>query len=290
MRITDLGVEIDLDLKAETFDLGDSHIDDLDVEFVLEDHFIRFSPFSFRDMRGALLSGAFSLDSQGASPRLDVSLLAEEFHPLLGAKEGQDPATLPSGNFSLVLHSNGHTEREMASNLDGKIRLSLGPGKLAPSAYGFLLTDFLGQLFDTLNPFSEKQEYTELECAVAAADIESGLMTLSPIVVHSERLTIVSDGNIDLNSERLNITFNSKQRKGLGISASDLVNPFIKVGGTLASPSLELDPGSTVVKGGIAVATMGISILANSLAERFLSSKDPCGDALKQIDKRERNK
>ena len=81
------------------------------------------------------------------------------------------------------------------------------------------------------------------------------------------------------------MVFNSKQRKGLGISASDLVNPFIKIGGTLAAPAIELDPTSTVVKGGLAVATMGISILANSLAGRYLSSKDPCGDAQKAIDK-----
>lgn len=287
MQITELGVEIDLDIKIDTLDLGDSHIDDLDAKFVLQDKLIEFSPFTFHDTRGALLSGAFKLSSQGATPKLDFNLLAEDFHPLIGAKEGQDPATLPSGNFELTMQSTGQTGREIASNLDGKIRVTLGPGKLAPSAHSFLVTDFLEQLIRSLNPFSEKQEYTELECAVAAADIESGLVTLSPIVLHSKRLTIVSEGNIDLSTEKLNITFNSKQRKGLGISASNLVNPFIRVGGTMASPSLELDPASTVVKGGIAVATLGISILANSLADRFLSSKDPCGDALKQIAERD---
>ena len=287
MRITDLGVEVDLDLTADTLDLGSSHIDNLDLSFVLRDNLIQFKPFSFRDSGGALLSGAFTLDSQGGQPQFDVSLLAEEFHPIIGAKEGQDPATLPSGDFELVLNSTGETRRELASNMDGKVRMQLGPGKLAPAAYGFLMTDFLGQLVDTLNPFTEAQEYTELDCAVAAADIESGVATLAPIILHTKQLTIVSEGTIDLNTEKLDITFNSKQRKGLGISATDLVNPFIKVGGTLVAPSIILDPKSTVVKGGIAVATFGISILANSLAERFLSSKDPCGDAIREVDKRE---
>jgi hypothetical protein len=106
--------------------------------------------------------------------------------------------------------------------------------------------------------------------------------------LHTEQLTIVSEGTIDLNTEKLDVSFNTKQRKGLGISATDLVNPFIKVGGTLVSPTIILDAKSTVVKGGIAVATMGISILANSLAERYLSSKDPCGDAIRAVDKREK--
>lgn len=287
MQITGLGVEIDMQLEADTLDLGESRIDDLGVDFVLRDNLIQARPFKFRDMRGALLSGEFTLDSQGPKPALNVNLLAEDFHPLIGAKEGQDPATLPAGDFRLTLTSNGETRREMASNLDGEIRIRLGPGKLAASEYAFLMTDFLGQLFDTLNPNSEVKEYTSLECAVGAADIQSGLATIRPVVLHAEQLTIVIEGTIDLNTEKLDISFNSKQRKGLGVSATDLVNPFIKVGGTLAAPSLILDPASTVVKGGIAVATMGVSILANSLAERFLSSKDPCGDAIRKIEKRD---
>jgi hypothetical protein len=287
MQITDLGVEIELDFEADVLDLGESYIDELDMNFQLRDNLIQVKPFSFRDMRGALLSGGLTLDSHGARPQLNVDFLAEDFHPLIGAKEGQDPATLPSGDFMISLSSFGQTKREMASNLDGVMRMQLGPGKLAPSAYGFLMTDFLGQLFDTLNPFTETPEYSQLDCAVVAADIESGLATIAPIILHTEQLTIVSEGTIDLNTEKLDISFNTKQRKGLGISASDLVNPFIKVGGTLVSPTIILDAKSTVVKGGIAVATMGISILANSLAERYLSSKDPCGDAIRAVDKRE---
>jgi hypothetical protein len=151
-----------------------------------------------------------------------------------------------------------------------------------------LVNDFIAELLNTLNPFQKAQEFTELDCAVAAADITSGQVAIEPVVVHMERLTVISAGAVDLDTEKIDITFNSKQRTGLGISASDLVNPFIKVGGTLASPSIELDPASTVVKGGLAVATLGLSIVADSLAGRYLSSKDPCGDALEQLAERDR--
>ena len=40
--------------------------------------------------------------------------------------------------------------------------------------------------------------------------------------------------------------------------------------------------------GGTAVATGGLSILAKGFADRFLSSKDPCGDALKEIAERDK--
>jgi hypothetical protein len=39
-----------------------------------------------------------------------------------------------------------------------------------------------------------------------------------------------------------------------------------------------------VLSGGLAVATIGISVLAKSMTDRFMSSPDPCGDARKEIE------
>jgi len=68
--------------------------------------------------------------------------------------------------------------------------------------------------------------------------------------------------------------------KGLGLSFSDLVNPFIKLGGTLARPTLALDPEGALLEGGAAVATAGISFLAKRFNERFLKAKDQCAKAI----------
>ena len=95
-------------------------------------------------------------------------------------------------------------------------------------------------------------------------------------------MTIVAKGVVDLHTEEIQFTFNTKLRKGIGVSASMVVNPFVSVTGTLLSPHIGLDPEAVVVKGTVAVATLGISLLVKSLADRFLSSKDPCGDALEQ--------
>jgi hypothetical protein len=56
------------------------------------------------------------------------------------------------------------------------------------------------------------------------------------------------------------------------------------VTGTLAQPTLSLDAESTLVRGGAAVATGGLSILAIGLSDRFLSPKDPCGHAFIEAD------
>jgi plastocyanin domain-containing protein len=60
--------------------------------------------------------------------------------------------------------------------------------------------------------------------------------------------------------------------------------PFIKDGGTLSSPSIEMDPTGTAITGSIAVAIVGLSLIGKSLWERFFSSRDPRRESMKQIE------
>ena len=163
----------------------------------------------------------------------------------------------------------------------------MGSGKVANAGLDLLFSDFLTQLFTTLNPFAETSDYTQLDCAVMAADAVSGKVDVLPVIIHTEQLTMLSQGVIDLNTEGIDLSFNTKPRTGIGLSAGALINPLIKVGGRLTSPAIEMDPAGTVVSGGLAVATLGISVLAKSVNDRFLSSRDPCGDARKELAKRD---
>jgi hypothetical protein len=163
----------------------------------------------------------------------------------------------------------------------------MGSGQLAAAGLDLLFSDFLTQLFTALNPYHETSEYTQIDCAVMAADAEDGIVTVFPVIFHTEQLTMLSDGTVDLNTEKIDLSFNTKPRTGIGLSAGALINPLIKVGGRLTTPAVEMDPAGTVVSGGLAVATIGISVLAKSWSDRFLSSKDPCGDARKEITKRD---
>jgi hypothetical protein len=105
---------------------------------------------------------------------------------------------------------------------------------------------------------------------------------VDPVVLQTDKVTTVAKGKVDLHTEKILFTFNTKLRKGIGISASMVVNPFISVTGTLQKPFVGLDPSAVAVTGTVAVATAGLSLLVKSLSGRYLSSKDPCGDALKK--------
>ena len=61
-------------------------------------------------------------------------------------------------------------------------------------------------------------------------------------------------------------------------SAGELLNPYIKIGGTLAEPRLMTDTSGALISGGAAAATGGLSIVGKSLWDRLSRSGDPCGD------------
>jgi hypothetical protein len=93
-----------------------------------------------------------------------------------------------------------------------------------------------------LNPFAKHEEFSNWECTVVRVSISSTVTPISTtMLAQGEKVMIVGGGDIDLKTEKLNIEFNTKPREGVGISADMFVTPFVKVKGTLASPSVGLN-------------------------------------------------
>src|SRR6185295_1617635 len=99
--------------------------------------------------------------------------------------------------------------------------------------------------------------YLELECTVVRADIVDGQVTVSPVLMQSDKGTIVAAGKIDLGTEALAFQFNTRPRTGVGVSAGMFTNPFIEVAGTLASPKVGVGT-KAALSGAAAVATGGL--------------------------------
>jgi len=287
LQIADYGIEADLDISVTDLYLGNTVVKDIVLGVTLAPNQLELSPISLRGVTGGAISGEFSMDDRGSEPKLHYDMQANQLRLGLMAAEGQDPTTYPLVDIEMVLDGTGHTRREMASQMNGKIRLYLSSGQIASAGVGLIFSDFLTELFTLLNPFAKSSEYTVLDCGVTAANIVSGQVEIFPVVYNTRELTIISKGTLDLDTEKLNLAFDTKPRTGVGLSAGVLVNPFIKVGGRLASPAITLDPQRAAVSSGLAVATVGISLLAKSMSDRFLSSSDPCGDARKEIEKRD---
>jgi hypothetical protein len=170
------------------------------------------------------------------------------------------------------------------------MQLVIGKGVMDRRVLDLVTADILLTLLNAFNPFAKQDAATELQCGVALLSLEEGVAKLEPMAFQSDKMTLLGHGKIDLRTEKLNLEWITKPRKGIGISASMITNPYIRLGGTLSAPSVQLKEAEAVVSTGAAVATMGLSLVAKGMYDRVTAEKKVCKRALEEIDARSHGK
>jgi AsmA family protein len=204
---------------------------------------------------------------------------------------GGVPKHNPDSIYRARLRAHGDSMKSMANNASGAIAFVGGGGRLDNNSLDLILGDFFEEIFDRINPFSDTDSYTRIECHAGAATIANGAMRLNPgLVIRTKKMDIVSSGSLNLDNEKLDLEFNTRSRKGIGISASKAITPYFKIGGTLAYPSMALNVEGAAVSGGAAVATGGLSILASGLWDRWVATaRNPCKQLTTQVSERQKS-
>jgi hypothetical protein len=143
-------------------------------------------------------------------------------------------------------------------------------------------------MMDALNPFREDQEFTRIDCGVFNVRFDDGVADLKPMVLRTSRMTMTGQGRIRFKSERLRFDWATKPRRGIGLSASAITNPYIRLGGTLTEPAVTVKPLEAVTATGIAVATAGLSVVGRGLWDRITAEQDVCARAARKMQKEEK--
>ena len=144
-----------------------------------------------------------------------------------------------------------------------------------------LYGDLLEEILNTINPFRVDEPVTPIECIIVASEIKDGKVTSAPTsLVSTDKLLIVARVSADLATEKIELGFRTEPKRRLSVSAAELINPYIQVVGTMASPRLAVDQKGVLITGGAAVATGGLTILAQGLWSRLSRSNDPCGQSV----------
>ena len=194
-----------------------------------------------------------------------------------------EPADQPPVDIEVDIEAHGTTPHGLASTANGKLQIVIGSGVVDNSLVDLVAADILVELLSALNPFAGQEEATELQCAVLAVGLEHGHAHLEPLAVQTNKMTVLGKGDIDLGTEELGLEWVTKPRKGIGLSASMITNPYIKLGGTLADPSIQLKELQAVASTSAAVATLGLSLVATGMFDRITAEKKVCQQALKKI-------
>ena len=186
-----------------------------------------------------------------------------------------------STRFAFDIQSSGISLHQIASRATGKVQISVGQATVASS---FLNKggDFVITVLDAVNPLRKKSNETVLECAVAYLPMNHGLINIADTVgFETDRLDVVLNGSINLNSEAINLNIYPREKSGLTLGV-DLAN-LVKLQGTLQKPSAGINKTAVVnsaVSIGLGFLTGGASILAEN-AKSIATKSQPCKAALR---------
>ena len=198
---------------------------------------------------------------------------------IVGSMTSPSPGEAPSLDVEIHLRGEGRSLRDLAAGLDGAALAVVGSGKIS-NQYQLVASGVLAGLLDALNPFRKSSDHTDFECGVAVATVEHGQVALAPIAARTGKVTVVGHGKIDLGTEHVDLEWAIKPRRGVGISPGAITSPYVKLGGTLASPRLEVKPIEAAASTGAAVVTLGLTVLLKGLHDRITAERNVCVDAL----------
>jgi len=233
---------------------------------------------------GGRMTSSFSMRPEGDGYRL----LAEgsiQGGRLAVSKAGESAESAPSLEVNYHVEGAGRSLHEIAAASSGLALVVLGPGRIPNTLIGGNSSATFVSLMDALNPFRKSTPYTALECGVAAAAIEDGMMAVEPIAVRGDKLTVVGKGKVNLETEAIDLSWTIKPRRNVGLSPGSIANPYIRLGGTLAAPHLDVKPLEAIASTGAAVATAGLTILFRGIYNRITAEKKVCVQALAKAQK-----
>jgi len=273
----------DIDITAEIgrFTFDTLVLLDVATKVNLKDGDLRYENRFKGDDGGSSVSD-IALATGGKSAALDVDVKMRDLRLNLMSGDVVDASLIPPVDVTVDVESKGGSPRALASSANGRVLITQGKGRIQNNLLGRFSGDIFAQLASALNPFSKEDPYTTLDCTIVAFDIDNGKANIDALYSQGEKIKIVGGGDIDLNTEALNIEFNTKPRKGVGVSADMFVTPFVKLVGTLASPSIGVDKKGALLAGA-AVATGGLALVAKAAADRATGETDRCGEILAEV-------
>jgi uncharacterized protein involved in outer membrane biogenesis len=188
-------------------------------------------------------------------------------------------------DVELDLLSRGSTIAGLMGALNGGMLLVMRQGKVENRNIQYLAGDLANGIFQLLNPSSKTTNCTEINCCVSGFDIQDGMAKVIALVVDTPDMTVIGEGEVNLRDETLDLSLKPYPKggaAGLNLSLTELAKS-LKLGGTLADPSLEMNAEQTlfaVLKAAGGVLLFGPAGVAAVFAGRSSCEDNPCLSAL----------
>ncbi len=255
-------------------------LDKLKTIFSLVDGRLTVQPFSAQ-IGGKPVELEMLLDASRSPPSYKFSGHAEQVstrHVLstiteLGLEGGET-------SFHVDVRGEGDSIAAIAASLNGSAGFAIIGSRLTDvpvNKYGV-------SLLQQINPARKKSDSNILDCGAVYFEIKDGVATTPRgLAAQFKEVTWLGNGQINLATERINISAKHKARKGFGINLNPMAK-LVLLSGTLTKPQIQIDPVGVVgVSAGYAAAisTGGLSMVLVGLFEKSQANAQICLQIMK---------
>ena len=258
-------------------------IHDLVLDVDLTNGNLSIPRFTLKGTRGESFSSLSIQPTGGNSADVKYDLTAKDLVLNLSGQPEDTLQNVPAFDVDIHVNGTGGNLQELAGSINGSAYMGTEGGTLEGVNLSLLDTFILDEIFSLILPKSKKSDDLDLTCAATILKMTDGVVETDPALAFiTGKISVVAKGTLDLKTEKMHFNFNATPNNALKISASELLNPYILVGGTLANPEVGLDPGKVLVHGGAAIGTAGLSVLAKGLLDRAGNVAPLCEKIQKQ--------
>ncbi|MBW2116716.1 MAG: AsmA family protein [Deltaproteobacteria bacterium] len=286
--------DADVRFKAGEIMLPQLALNDLNVHVLIEKgHLVKTLKAV---IGGGTLDARFDLLPQGKTAAMTTAMKITGLDLGRMLKE-LDVRDMIEGKLDMDLNVSGRggSIAGIMAGLNGKTILIMDKGRINNKYIDMLGADLSSGLFRVLNPKKEKAEYSEFNCFVSGFGIKNGLADVTALIFDTNAMSVVGNGRINLKTEELDLGLRPSPKKGidtgvmgkLSLSLGELARP-LKLAGTLADPSLTVDPTQTAITLGKAVGGVvlfGPVGIAAALASESPDDENPCLTAIEAAKK-----
>lgn len=241
----------------------------------LRDGLLRLRSFHLGLAGGEVAAQAeLSAAGEAVETNLRVKLTRIDIDDMLRRFDVTDVA---KGTFDadIQVSGRGSSVRDLMAGLDGTTSVVMGKGVLDSRYVNLVGADVLRSIAPWL---TDEKKGTAVNCAVSRFLVKDGIATSSGFLFDTDLVTIGGRGQVDLRTEKLDLTLLPKPKDASLLSLAAPVN----VRGTLASPTAAPDTAEVAKK--VAVGLVGGLINPLGILVPLVSGgsgdKNPCVVAL----------
>ena len=280
------GLEGSLQFKARRLRLYSTELEEVVLDARLHSDHLKF----LANAETGLLTVDAELTPHDDGWRFALRQTAKvELGELIDRSREADERSNSPVSIDADLEGHGKSLKQMLNSMQGQFTMLLGKGVLSENISARIpLGGVLYSVLEVVDPTSQQQKRVELECAVIHLDVADGLAT-SPhgVALRTKDANLIGGGSLKLASGEIDVEFKTAPRKGLGLSVVGVADRFIRLTGTLAEPTVGVNPKSALTHGTAAYLTGGLSLLFDNAFRRLTSSSNPCETVQKSLVKQQ---